>query len=49
MGIIPFAHSLPTNASRKPTEARANRQWTPLVGQVETKGETDYQSTFRIL
>lgn len=42
--LFPFALSLPTSVSRKPTEVRALRQWTPLVGQVETKGETDFNN-----
>ena len=39
MGIIPFAHALPTDASRKPTGPEV-----PLVGQVEKKGETDFNN-----
>ena len=39
----PFALDLPTNLNRKPTGPKV-----PLVGQVETKGETDFNNFSRV-
>ena len=39
IGIIPFAYALPASLSRKPTGPKV-----PLVGQVEKKGETDFNN-----